>query len=59
MVGEILGGQHRAPRFERRHHVVGDRAFVERARAILGDRLQRRGQRRQLDDVAFVRARGR
>ena len=55
MPGEVLGGEHRACRGKRRRHVVGDRAFVERARAVFGDGLQRLRQRRQPDDVAFGR----
>ena len=52
---EILRGQERAARGQRRRHVVGDLALVEGARALGGDGLQSRGQRRKADDVAFLR----
>ncbi len=55
MLGEILRRQERAARGNRRRHVVGDLAFVEGARALGGDGLQRLRQGRQAHDVAFLR----
>ena len=51
---EILRRQKRAARGHGRRHVVGDFALVEGARALGGDGLERRGQRRKTDDVAFL-----
>ena len=53
MARKILRGEERAARGERRCDVGGNLAFIERARAFEGDRLQRLRQRRKADDVAF------
>jgi hypothetical protein len=53
--GDVGGRDQRAARGERLHHVVGDLAFVESARAFSGDGLQRLRQRRQTNDIAFLR----
>ena len=52
---KILRREERAARRNRLRHVVGDFAFVESARALGGDGLQRCRQRRKADDVAFLR----
>ena len=57
MAREIVRGEERAARGKRRRHVVGDLALVEGARALGGNGLERRGQRRKADHVAFLRRR--
>ncbi len=54
MAGEVFGRQKRAARADRRRHLFADGAFVEAFRSLGADGLQRRGQRRKADDVAFL-----
>ena len=53
--GEIFLGVQPAAFAQRRHHVGGDGALVERLGAMPGNGAQRLGQRRMPEDVAGVR----
>ncbi len=57
MTREILRVEKRAACGHRGRHVIGNLALVEGARALGGDALERRGQRRKTDHVAFIRRR--
>ena len=52
MARQIVRREKAAPRRHGRHDVVGDRALVEGARAVPGDRRQGRGERGKPDHVA-------
>jgi len=55
MTSKVLGGEEGPAGGNGRDDVVGDRPFVERARALRCDRAERSRQRREFDDVAFRR----
>src|SRR5690348_2093512 len=55
MAREVLAPHERAALRDRVDHLVGERAFVERARALRCDRLHRVAEPRKPYDVAFLR----
>ena len=53
--GEIVERVQAAERLELGHHVLGHLALVEAVAAVLGDALQRAGERRKAHDLAGLR----